>query len=240
MAPVVCADRPCDAGTRSPPALRPLRYTQAPVKAILFDLDGTLLDSVPLILDSFAHAFAAVGEPLPPPPVLARAIGIPLRAFFLEIGKTEPEIAALIAAYREHNLAQHDGRVRAFPGVVDLVTELRARGFRTALVTSKNRLGAERGLRIIGLGDAMDVLVSCDDVARPKPDPEPVNRALAWLGVDATEAVFVGDSLHDLESGRAAGVRTAAALWGPFTRTDLAPGTPDYWLEAPADLLPLI
>jgi pyrophosphatase PpaX len=86
----------------------------------------------------------------------------------------------------------------------------------------------------------MDVLVSCDDVARPKPDPEPVHRALEWLGVGADDVVFVGDSLHDLHCGHAAGVRTAAALWGPFTRDDLAAGDPDFWLEAPADLLGVI
>jgi len=208
--------------------------------AILFDLDGTLLDSIPLILESFEHAFDVMGMARPEPAQLARAMGIPLSSFFGELGCDQATIDALIDAYRAHNLEHHDARVSAFPGVVAMVESVRGQGLQTALVTSKNRPTAQRGLTMIGLGDSFDVLVSCDDVTRPKPDREPVDKALALLGVAASRAVFVGDSLHDLESGRAAGVRTAAALWGPFTRTDLAPGTPDYWLEAPADLLPLI
>lgn len=208
--------------------------------AVLFDLDGTLLDSIPLILESFEHAFTALGLAGPEPAQLARAMGIPLRSFFGELGYDQATIEALIDAYRAHNLAHHDLRVSAFPGVVAMVAGVRARGLHTALVTSKNRPTAQRGLTIIGLGDSFEILVSCDDVTRPKPDREPVDKALRLLGVEPSRAVFVGDSLHDLESGRAAGVRTAAALWGPFARADLAPGAPDYWLEAPADLLPLI
>jgi pyrophosphatase PpaX len=211
-----------------------------PLEAILFDLDGTLLDSVPLILDSFRHAFAAVGEQLPPPAELARAIGIPLRSFFGSLGTSASQVEALVAAYRAYTLAHHDTRVGAFPGVVETVGEVRRRGLRTALVTSKSGPTARRGLEVTGLADAMDVVVSCDDVTRPKPDPEPALQAVERLGVLARRAVFVGDSLHDLHSGRAAGLRTAAALWGPFSRADLAAGEPDYWLDAPADLLRLL
>lgn len=93
-----------------------------------------------------------------------------------------------------------------------------------------------RGLVRASLEDAFDVVVGADDVTHPKPHPEPVQVALERLGASASDAVFVGDSRHDLVSGRAAGVKTAAALWGPFDRSHLADLEPDYWLETPRDL----
>jgi pyrophosphatase PpaX len=206
-------------------------------EVVLFDLDGTLLDSVPLILDSFRHTFDCVGIPRPDAPTLMYGLGIPLRSYFARWVSRPDQLEEMIGIYRQYNLVHHDERVTAFPGVVDMVSATRASGRRTAIVTSKNRATSERGLRCIGLTDAIDVIVSCDDVVRPKPDREPVDRALRWLSAPAGAAVFVGDSLHDLASGRAAGVRTAAALWGPFRRDDLEVGAPDYWLEAPSDLL---
>jgi pyrophosphatase PpaX len=104
------------------------------------------------------------------------------------------------------------------------------------VVTSKNRQGTQRGLRAAGLVDAFEVLVCVDDVTRAKPHREPVDRAVALLGADPAATLFVGDSLHDMEAGRAAEVGTGAALWGPFDRRHLAPSTPRHWLEAPDDV----
>ena len=81
---------------------------------------------------------------------------------------------------------------------------------------------------------------SADDVVNPKPHPEPIEEALRRLGQPATVAIYVGDSVHDMESGRAAGVRTAAVLWGPFRREDLERTAPDYWLQRPEDLLQVL
>jgi pyrophosphatase PpaX len=86
----------------------------------------------------------------------------------------------------------------------------------------------------------LDVLVCADEVTNAKPHPEPVEKAVALLGADPATTVYVGDSIHDMHSGRAAGVQTAAVLWGPFRRSHLEAAEPDYWLETPADLLALI
>ena len=110
----------------------------------------------------------------------------------------------------------------------------------TGLVTSKNRQGALRGLKLVGLEALMDVLVCADEVTNPKPHPEPVEKALVLLGANPATTVYVGDSVHDMHSGRAAGVKTAAALWGPFGRESLASASPDYWLAAPTDMVPLM
>jgi pyrophosphatase PpaX len=149
-------------------------------------------------------------------------------------------LEALIATYREYNLANHDRMVRVFPGVVEAVKELRERGIPMGLVTSKARQGALRGLRLVGLDTAMDVLVCADEVTNAKPHPEPVATAVRLLGSEPSSTVYVGDSIHDLHSGRGAGVHTAAVLWGPFTRGQLEAGEPDFWLEHPSELVRLV
>jgi pyrophosphatase PpaX len=205
---------------------------------VLFDLDGTIIDSVGLIIDSYHHTLRTHGLPARTDEEWLAGIGTPLRVQFAEWAE-HPGIEAMIATYRDFNLAHHDSRVLAYPGVADMVRGIRAMGLRTGLVTSKNRSGAERGLRVAGLEGTMEVIIGADDVEHPKPHPEPVFRALDHLGVGADEAIYVGDSVHDMQAGRAAGVRTAAVLWGPFARPHLEPALPDHWLERPDQLLQL-
>jgi pyrophosphatase PpaX len=210
-----------------------------PLQTFLFDLDGTLIDSVRLILDSYHHTLAAHGLPPRSDDEWLRGVGTPLTAQFAE-WRDSGLLDALVATYREYNLAHHDRMVTVYPGVVAVVTAIRRAGRATGLVTSKNRSGALRGLTLAKLEQLMDVLVCADEVTNPKPHPEPVQKALALLGADAGKSVYVGDSIHDMMSGRAAGVRTAAALWGPFGREHLEGATPDYWLERPENLLRLL
>ncbi|MGH7592184.1 MAG: HAD family hydrolase [Gemmatimonadales bacterium] len=206
----------------------------------LFDLDGTLIDSVRLILDSYHYTTQKHGLPARTDAEWLAGLGTPLSAQFAPYADTTERMAELIASYREYNLSHHDAQVTAYPGVVEAVHELAARGVRLGLVTSKNRSGAERGLRVIGLDGAFTVIVGSDEVVNAKPHPEPVLKAMALIGGRADSTVYIGDSTHDMESGRAAGVRTAAVLWGPFTRADLAHTAPDHWLERPAELLELL
>jgi pyrophosphatase PpaX len=212
----------------------------APVQTILFDLDGTLIDSVRLILDSYHHTLATHGLPPRSDEEWLRGVGTPLSVQFADWKDDPGTLDALIATYRAYNLAHHDRMVSVYPGIVDAVAAIRAAGRRTGLVTSKNRQGALRGLTLVKLEAMMDVLVCADEVTNPKPHPEPVEKAVALLGADLETTVYVGDSIHDMVSGRAAGVRTAAVLWGPFGRGHLEDAAPDYWLERPADLLTLL
>jgi pyrophosphatase PpaX len=211
----------------------------APLRTFLFDLDGTLIDSVRLILDSYHHTLAAHGLPPRSDEEWLRGVGTPLTVQLAE-WRDQGMLDALIATYREYNLANHDRMVTVYPGIVAAVEAIRRAGCATGLVTSKNRPGALRGLVLAKLERMMDVLVCADEVTNPKPHPEPVEKAVALLDADPATTVYVGDSIHDMVSGRAAGVRTAAALWGPFGREHLAGATPDYWLRTPADLLGLI
>jgi pyrophosphatase PpaX len=210
------------------------------IRTVLFDLDGTLIDSVRLILDSYHHTLATHGLPSRSDDEWLRGVGTPLSVQFAEWSNDGETLQALIATYREYNLANHDRMVTVYPGVVEVVTAIKRRGLGTGLVTSKNRNGALRGLTLVKLESLMDVLVCCDEVANPKPHPEPVERAVELLAADPAKTVYVGDSIHDMRSGRAAGVQTAAVLWGPFGRSHLEGARPDYWLEKPDDLLRII
>lgn len=209
----------------------------ASIHTVLFDLDGTLIDSVRLILDSYHHTLATHGLPPRSDEEWLRGVGTPLAVQFAEWQDDPVRLEALIATYRRYNLEHHDRMVTVYPGVTDAVRAIREAGVATGLVTSKNRMGALRGLALARLEAMMDVLVCADEVANPKPHPEPVEKAVALLGADPATTVFVGDSIHDMRSGRAAGVRTAAVLWGPFGRSHLEGARPDYWLERPEELV---
>ncbi|HXG44423.1 MAG TPA: HAD-IA family hydrolase [Gemmatimonadales bacterium] len=210
------------------------------IHAVLFDLDGTLIDSIGLILASYRHTLSAHGLPPAGDAEWLRGVGRPLRVQLGPWASDPAELEAMVRTYREYNLANHDRMVRVFDGVPELVRRLRGGGRRLGVVTSKTRDGAHRGLRLAGIEDAIEVMVCADDVVHPKPHPEPVTRAVTALGVEPARTLYVGDSLHDLHAGRAAGVLTAAVLWGPFGRQDLEPGAPDFWFERPEEVLEVV
>ena len=175
-------------------------------------------------------------EPMPPDDMWIKGLGTPLWAQFGQITEDKEEIERMVQTYRTYNLTHHDALVKPYEGVVEEIRRMKDVGKRLGVVTSKLRDGAMRGLRISGLDDVFDIIIGCDDVTNAKPHPEPVLKAVDELGAKAAETVFVGDSRHDMESGRAAHVQTAAVLWGPFDRAHLEDLKPDYWLEKPEDL----
>jgi pyrophosphatase PpaX len=210
------------------------------LQTVLFDLDGTLIDSVDLIVDSYYHAYQVHGLPAQSREEILAGIGTPLRSVFGRMTDDPAKIDTWIATYREYNLAHHDARVRAYDGTVVMVRQIKASGRRLGLVTSKNRAGALRGLALVGLADVMEVIVGADDVVNPKPHPEPVERALTVLDMPAETCIYVGDSHHDIHAGRSAGTWTAGVAWGPFDRAHLEMAAPDYICDTPQELLDLV
>jgi pyrophosphatase PpaX len=208
--------------------------------AVLFDLDGTLIDSIELILNSARHAFAARQRACPPDSAWLSGVGIPLVTAFRRYARDESEVAAFIEAYRDYQLANHDRLVRCYDAVADTLAELERRGHPMAVVTSKSDALAMRGLATSGILRFMEAIVGCDSCSRHKPDPEPVRLALERIGYGPDEAVFIGDSVYDMEAGNAAGVTTIAALWGPFDRDQLEPSRPAHYLETISGLPDLI
>jgi len=207
------------------------------LEAVLFDFDGTLADSIPHIRASFRHASREVlGRELPDE-VLLRNVGMPLAAQMRILVDDEALAERLLAEYRAYNHATHDEMVRAFPGAHDVLARVREAGARTGLVTSKSRPIAERGIRLLGMDDAFDVVVTADDVAAHKPDPAPVLHALGVLGVRPERAAYVGDSPADVSSAKAAGVLAVAATWGVATRERLLEAGPDVIVDSLAEVL---
>ena len=209
--------------------------------AVLFDLDGTLSDTVPLILRCYRHTMSThLGQELPDAEWL-RTIGLPLRVQLERFARGAEEHAAMLATYSAFQLEHHDGMVQAFPDAVAVCQELVDRGALLAVVTSKRREMTLRTLRCSGLCDLFPVVVSADDVTHGKPDAEPVHLALEMLGVADRrgEVLFIGDSPFDLTAGRKAGVRTAAALWGAFGRADLESCAPDHYVSTFREVLAL-
>ena len=182
---------------------------------MLFDLDGTLIDSIRLIIDSYHHTLATHGLPPRTDADWLRGIGTPLRVQFAEWSE-HPGLEAMIATYRDYNLANHDACVTPYPGITDAVRRVREAGLRTGLVTSKYRPGAERGLRLCELESLMEVIVGADDVVNPKPHPEPVELALRLLG-----AVHPGRSRAH-RAGLLAGTPRRPARPHPLARISLA------------------
>jgi pyrophosphatase PpaX len=208
--------------------------------AILFDLDGTLIDSIELIVKSASFAFAKCGLACPTEKEWLTGVGRPLPTMFRQFATTDDDVTALLLAYREFQTANHDLLVRSYEGIPTLLGALAVRGHPMAIVTSKSLALAGRGLAHTGIDKFFETVVGMDSSERHKPHPEPVMIALDRLGITADRAWFVGDSVHDMESGNAAGVRTVGALWGPFTAADLAPSQPQYLAARVDDVLRLV
>lgn len=211
---------------------------QARPIAVLLDLDGTLVDTVPFILAAVRHAFQGYGR-CPTDAEWIAGIGTPLRDQLASFARRPDDVPALFDRYRAYWLQHHDAMTHLFPGAGEAVRALRAAGHPLAIITAKIEAGAERTLRHVGLRDQVDLVVAADTVARCKPDPMPVRHALERLGRTPAEAVMIGDSNHDLAAGRAAGTATAGVLWGAASREVLAP-LADHLLDDPGQLVPLV
>jgi pyrophosphatase PpaX len=204
--------------------------------ALLFDLDGTLIDSIELILGAMRHAFTGFAGDAPTDEQWRAGIGIPLHTALRQFAPDDAEVERLFGRYREYQLEHHDQLIRPYEGIVDAVRTFSAAGHPMALVTSKSDWMAEKALVWVGLNSLIPVIVGCDSCVNHKPHPEPVERALALLAAKADNALFFGDSPHDVQSGRAAGVFTVGVTWGAFTREEMTASGADVVIDRPAEL----
>ncbi|MGJ9457599.1 pyrophosphatase PpaX [Oceanobacillus sp. CF4.6] len=204
------------------------------IRTILFDLDGTLIDTNELINASFRHTFEHYKLAFTPDEIL-EFNGPPLIETFQKI---DPEKAdRMVATYREHNLSEHDNYVTAFPQVIETLEELLKREIKLGIVTTKMTKSVNMGLTLTGLDRFFDTIITFDHVSRPKPHAEPVLKAMESLQADPATTLMVGDNHHDIESGKNANVQTAGVAWSHKGKERLMEYNPTYMLEQMSDLL---
>ena len=187
--------------------------------AILFDLDGTLLDSVPVILKASREAYAQMGMPYDEA-LVRKSIGLPLE---VQACRDAPDrYDEFLETYREI-YRKYEGRaVRLFPDTLAMLDIVRSRGFTMGIVTSKSARGAQRAIQQTGMAGKFQVVVAADDVRRPKPHPEPILAAPDTLEASPDRAVYVGDSLYDVDAAQKACVKMVGVSWGARSPEDLA------------------
>lgn len=205
------------------------------IDTILFDLDGTLINTIDLIIASFQHTLKVYF----PERTFSREevisfIGPPLSETFGRLNPGHEE--EMIQEYRSFNHANHDQLVTEYEGVQETLDRLKDTGYQMAIVTSKRRDTAYQGIELMKLNAYFPVVISLDEVTRYKPDPEPVDLALEGLGATAEQAIMVGDSQHDILSGKNAGTLTAGVDWTVQGAEHLASFEPDVMLTSMRDL----
>ena len=204
---------------------------------VIFDLDGTVVDTVELIVESFRYATRTVMGEVLPDEVITAGVGQPLMA---QMQRLSPERAQeLYDVYREYNHRRHDELIRGYEGIEELLDGLKAARRRLGIVTSKSRDTTGMAFRSVGLQRHFDAVVTASDTTEHKPSPVPIRLCLERLDAGPDGAIYVGDSPVDILAGAAAGVATAAVAWGVFGPKALLAVSPDYWVDTPEDLLRL-
>lgn len=214
--------------------IQPPTVPPGPYRAVLFDVDGTLIDTAELIADSLEHACRVHLGTTHSRDTYYKLIGKPA-IVQMEIlgGDKAPEMMDTAVEYYE----DHHDLEQPFAGVLDTMAQLKEVGIRLALVTSKTRHELNPTLVRVPLQRYAQVIVTADLTTRPKPYPDPVYLALQTLEIGAQDVLFIGDSPYDLQSGRAAGVHTGAATWGPHPVGVLEAEHPDHLFTSYRDIL---
>lgn len=198
-------------------------------KAVLFDFDGTLINTNDLIFESYRIAFRTVLKREPTTEEMLKFYGRPLRASMMEYTDAAERLCDV---YRKFNDENHDKMVMEFPGVREGVVELKKKGYSLGIVTSKRLHMVERGLKIIKLDGFFDTIVTPDDTQKAKPDPEPVLCGCGKLGVIPKDAIYVGDSVFDMESAKRAGTKLCAVEYSLTPKSQLLTFSPEFFVDS--------
>ena len=215
-----------------------INMTTGKIRGLLFDFDGTLLDTNELIIQSFLHVL----EPEFPGKFtredMIPFIGPSLIESFSTIDSNRAE--EWVRQYRIWNDKHHDELAKEFDGVKSTLYLLREKGLRLAIVSTKSFQPLSKGIRLLGIEDLIEIVVSMDDVNNVKPNPEPILLALKKLNLEKENVLMIGDNSHDIIGGQNAGVRTAGVAWTMKGEEFLMQFKPDYMLHHMSDLLSIV
>lgn len=208
------------------------------ITTLLFDFDGTLLDTNELIIRTFTHVLDKHYPGQYDRESILPFLGPPLDETFGSINRMKAD--QLVREYREWNAANHDALAHEFDGVSETLGKLKADGYKIGIVSTKQNHMVHRGIQLLEIGDIFDTIIGFDDVSKVKPDPEPILLGLERLGADREEALMIGDNYHDVVGGQNAGVKTAGVAWTIKGEDFLAKYKPDYMLQHISDLIPIL
>ncbi|WP_462411017.1 pyrophosphatase PpaX [Neobacillus sp. Marseille-QA0830] len=208
------------------------------ITTLLFDLDGTLIDTNELIITSYLHTLEKFFPGKYTQKDVLPFMGPTLHEAFGSIDQERVE--EMIEEYRTFNIANHDALVREFAGVHDTLKKLHEKGFKLGIVTTKRLDVAMKGVRLMNLDPFFNVVIAYDHVIKTKPDPEPIHKALEKLNSTPDETIMVGDNFHDILGGKNAGTKTAGVAWAFKGRDYIANYEPDYILDHMTDLLKIV
>ncbi len=213
------------------------------IDTILFDFDGTLMDTNDVILKSWQYTFEQLCGHRTDEKTLLATFGEPLKMtmhhFF---GGSEEDVERNVEIYRSYQKEYFLDLIRLFPGVYEMLQEVQRAGFKTGLVTSRLKATTYQGVERFGIEDFFDLIITADDVTKHKPHPEPVLTALERLGAKPDNAVMIGDTKQDILCAKNAGVASVLVDWSMAIPKGSAAGDyiPDFCLESPEGLIDLI
>lgn len=208
---------------------------------IIFDFDGTVANTNGLVIDSWQHVYQKLSGHKVDEAVIRTTFGEPLPT---SMEKAFPNIPVeeSIGIYRNHQKDIYEEMIEPFPGMVDLMRQLKEKGYKVGIATSRMKSSTLVGLRKFGVMDYIDALVTCDDTNKHKPDPEPVLISLERLQAKPEEALMIGDSMFDIKCAHNAGVKAVLVGWAEaVTEEDLqGSDAPEYQIEKAEDLFKIL
>lgn len=211
------------------------------IDTVLFDFDGTVINTNNIIIDSWQHTFMTLTGRKAPEEKIKRTFGEPLKTTMQREFPNVP-VDEAVAIYRDWQQANCEGRVFLFEGMRELVMRLKEEGYKVGLITSRLTATTHNYLKSFGIDEDFDTVVAFEDAAKPKPDPAPVNLGLERLNSLPEKSIMLGDSMFDILCARNAGVASVLVGWAQAVTEEekQGPDAPDYIIEKAEDLLEIL